>query len=105
MARRALCVGINDYPGTGSDLRGCVNDAADWSSELDRRGYQVESLLNKTATRVKILAALEHLISSSSSGDSLVFMFSGHGSWLPDDSGDEVDSRDEMLCPYDINRG
>ena len=25
MAKKtALCIGINDYPGTGSDLRGCV---------------------------------------------------------------------------------
>src|SRR5690606_32234458 len=23
--KRALCVGINDYPGTGNDLSGCVN--------------------------------------------------------------------------------
>ena len=30
MAKRALCIGINDYPGTGSDLAGCVNDAHDW---------------------------------------------------------------------------
>ena len=27
MTKRALCIGINDYPGTGSDLTGCVNDA------------------------------------------------------------------------------
>lgn len=26
--KKALLVGINNYPGTGSDLRGCVNDAA-----------------------------------------------------------------------------
>ena len=27
MAKRAFCVGINDYPYDGSDLNGCVNDA------------------------------------------------------------------------------
>ena len=26
MAKRALLVGINDYPGTQNDLQGCVND-------------------------------------------------------------------------------
>ena len=31
MAKHALCIGINDYPGTGSDLSGCVNDANDWA--------------------------------------------------------------------------
>jgi len=29
MTKKALCIGINDYPGTGSDLAGCVNDADD----------------------------------------------------------------------------
>lgn len=30
MANRAPCIGVNDYPGSGMDLRGCVNDAKDW---------------------------------------------------------------------------
>ena len=30
MTKKALCIGINDYPGTDSDLQGCVNDATDW---------------------------------------------------------------------------
>jgi hypothetical protein len=29
MAKKVLCIGINDYPGTDSDLSGCVNDAND----------------------------------------------------------------------------
>ena len=36
MAKKlALCIGINDYPGTDSDLSGCVNDANDWAANLD----------------------------------------------------------------------
>jgi len=27
MGKHALCIGIDDYPGTDSDLAGCVNDA------------------------------------------------------------------------------
>ena len=34
MAKRALCVGINDYPIRGMDLKGCVNDAQDWARAL-----------------------------------------------------------------------
>jgi hypothetical protein len=102
MAKRALCVGINDYPGTNSDLSGCVNDANDWATELKTRGYQVATLLDKQATRQNMVDALTKLVTSGSAGDSLVFTFSGHGSWLPDDSGDEPDGRDEMLCPYDV---
>ena len=31
MTKRALCVGINDYPIRGMDLKGCVNDAKAWA--------------------------------------------------------------------------
>ena len=103
MAKRALCVGINDYPGTDSDLSGCVNDANDWAEVLNARGYEVTRLLDGQATRQALVEALTNLVSTARAGDSLVFTFSGHGSWLPDDDGDEPDGRDEMLCPYDIN--
>ncbi len=88
MTKRALCVGINDYPGTNSDLSGCVNDAKDWSQELQSRGYEVTTLLDKQAKRQALVDALTDLASNTHAGDSLVFTFSGHGSWLPDDSGD-----------------
>jgi hypothetical protein len=32
--KRALCVGINDYPVAGADLKGCVNDAKAWAALL-----------------------------------------------------------------------
>jgi hypothetical protein len=48
---------------------------------------------------------LEELMSKAEEGDDLVFTYSGHGSWLPDDDGDEVDGRDEMLCPHDVSSG
>ena len=102
MARRALCVGINDYPGTDMDLAGCVNDAKDWEALLASRGYAVEHLHDADATRARIVEGLRALVRGSSDGDALVFTFSGHGSWLPDDDSDEADARDEMLCPFDV---
>ena len=39
MAKRALCIGVNNYPGTHMDLEGCVNDAQDWAAELGARGF------------------------------------------------------------------
>jgi metacaspase-1 len=104
MAKHALCVGINDYPGTGSDLSGCVNDANDWAEVLATRGYQVATLLDGAAKRAGMVKALEALIDKGQSGDTLVFTFSGHGSWIPDENGDEDDARDEMLCPHDISK-
>lgn len=102
MAKRALCVGINDYPGTHMDLAGCVNDARDWQAVLRARGYQVDCLLDADATAARIKEALRALLAGSTAGDSLVFTFAGHGSWLPDDQADEPDARDEMMCPYDV---
>jgi hypothetical protein len=103
MAKRALCVGINDYPGTGQDLSGCVNDALDWVAELKTRGYGVCQLLDAQATRAEMVRQLNELVQGAADGDDLVFTYSGHGSWLPDEDGDEKDQRDEMLCPYDID--
>jgi metacaspase-1 len=100
--KRALCVGINDYPGTELDLAGCVNDAEDWRALLEGRGYTVDALHDADATRARLLHGLQELIACGADGDSLVFTFSGHGSWLPDEDRDEPDARDEMLCCYDV---
>ena len=41
--KRALCVGINDYPYDGSDLNGCVPDATEWGKLLvDHFGFSWE---------------------------------------------------------------
>lgn len=105
MARNALCIGINDYPGTGNDLRGCVNDANDWADALAARGFTVSKLLNSQATKAAMVAAFDALISGAREGDTVVITFSGHGTLAPDTSGDEIDGYDEALCPYDIQQG
>ena len=102
MANRALCVGINDYPGSDMDLAGCVNDARDWQTLLERRGHHVDHLHDSEATRARIVEALKAVIGQAGEDDSVVFTFSGHGSWLPDDDRDEPDARDEMMCPHDV---
>jgi hypothetical protein len=104
MSNRALCVGINNYPGTNMDLAGCVNDAKDWCELLERRGYAVDVLCDREGTRARIVEALRTVIGQATDTDSVVFTFSGHGSWLPDDDRDEPDARDEMMCPYDVMR-
>lgn len=100
--RAALCIGINNYPGTNMDLRGCVNDMNDWAAELDRRGYGVSTLQDAAATREGMRGAMAKLLSDARSGDALVITFSGHGSYTPDEDGDESDGYDEGLCGYDV---
>lgn len=102
MVRHALCIGINDYPGTKSDLFGCVNDANDWAVELRNRKFTtVTTLLDRSATKAAIVSAMRKLIATATVGDLVVLTYSGHGTWVPDESGDELDARDEALCPHD----
>lgn len=101
---RALCVGINDYQGTDNDLSGCVNDANDWKEALESRGFTVAQLLDKQAKKDAILANLTELVGSAASGDLIVFQYSGHGSYIFDEDGDEPDGTDEVLCPWDIDQ-
>jgi len=104
MAKKmALCIGINNYPGTDSDLSGCVNDANDWTDALTKRGFTVQQLLDRKATKAGILKAMKTIIGSAKKGDSIIFQYSGHGSYVPDLDGDEPDGHDECLCPYDID--
>ena len=102
MAKNALCIGINNYPGTHMDLQGCVNDANDWAAALGERGFKVAKLLDDQATKAAMVKAMNDQIGKASKGDSLVITFSGHGTYQPDEDGDEVDGLDEALCPYDL---
>ncbi|MES2320224.1 MAG: caspase family protein [Pseudomonadota bacterium] len=105
--RRALCVGINDYP--TAPLAGCVADVALWEDVLRTAGFEVSSLLDAHATRAAIVGALKRMVVSSQPGDVLVFQYSGHGTQVPDLNGDEAggDSPglDEAICPVDFATG
>ena len=87
MAKHALCIGINDYPGTENDLTGCVNDAHDWAAVLGNRGFTVNLLLDAAATKVAMVTAMVQTIANARSGELVVFTYSGHGTWVPDPRG------------------
>ena len=105
--KHALCVGINDYPVRGADLKGCVNDAKAWAAVLvERFGFvagNVVVLLDKQATKQRILTELDRLIATATSGDVVVFTNSSHGTYVADDNGDET-RYDEAMCPYDMKQ-
>lgn len=105
MTKRALCVGINDYPGTGADLRGCVNDARDWAAKLTELGYECVTVLDSGASKSTVVTYLKAMVGQAKFGDRIVFTYSGHGTWLPDKDGDEIDGRDEALVMYDYSVG
>src|SRR5690606_34312966 len=100
---RALCVGIDQY--RDSPLQGCVRDAQTWAGVLAGLQFDVTTLLDGSATREAILAALRAMISAARPGDSLIFQYSGHGSQVEDLNGDESDRYDETLVPIDYDTG
>ena len=106
MAKRAYCVGINDYAGDGSDLKGCVNDARTWADLLvahyDFPRSDVRLALDTEATKSNMVAGLHHLLAGARPGDVLVFTNSSHGTYKAEQGGDEP-TYDEALCPYDVS--
>ncbi len=107
MAKRALLIGINKYRVPGADLRGCLNDVTDMRAALiDCCGFaegDITVLTDYDATKANMQRGMESLIANSKPGDVLLLHYSGHGSNVPDKSGDEADHRDEILCPTDLD--
>ena len=106
MVKRAVCVGINDYPGVKADLKGCVNDAKAWSALLlEHYGFSspnVKVLLDAQATKANVMVGIKWLLAGAAAGDTLVFTNSSHGTYLVDTSGDE--EYDQALCPFDCDK-
>jgi len=105
--RRALLVGINDYPAPEDRLEGCANDVFLFSSVLQECGFaaaDIRVVLDRRATTRGILQRLEWLLDGAAADDQLVFYYSGHGAQLPAYAPDEqVDHQDECLVPYDFD--
>jgi hypothetical protein len=107
MAKRALLIGVNRYRLPGADLRGCVNDVRNIQATLITRykfaKRDIATLLDFAATKKAIEAAISGLVRRGRRGDVLLVHYSGHGSNVPDDDGDEAEGRDEILCPTNLD--
>ncbi len=107
MAKRAVLIGINRYQIPGADLRGCVNDVKNLSSVLTRfYGFpkgNITVVTDYRATKKAMEAAIQRLVAKTRRGDVLLLHYSGHGSNVPDNNGDEADNRDEILCPTNLD--
>lgn len=101
----AVLVGIN-YKNTHNELYGCINDTKNIQTLLQTKyGFNNFIFLtdetNKKPTKQNILTALTNLLVNSISGDSLFFLYSGHGTCTTDLNGDEADGQDELIVPID----
>ena len=100
--RFAVLVGISDYPGTEEDLGGGpLNDVKLMADLLvNKFGFDPSDILMLTdaqATKTNIHTAFVTFLAKAPENGVVVFYFSGHGTQLPDDSGDEPDGLDETL--------
>ncbi|MCD6360307.1 MAG: caspase family protein [Armatimonadetes bacterium] len=107
VTRRAVCVGISDYVGTGSDLSYCDDDARDFADALaassNWNASNIEVIVDRQATDTNIWAALNSMAAASDSDDQCVFFFSGHGGRGTDYAPlDEPDDKDEYICETDL---
>ncbi|KAI5420985.1 metacaspase-4 [Lathyrus oleraceus] len=112
MAKKAVLIGIN-YPGTKAELRGCVNDV--WRMHkclIERYGFSeddVTVLIDTDSsytepTGKNIRRVLSELIRSAEEGDVLFVHYSGHGTRLPAETGEDDDTGfDECIVPSDMN--
>lgn len=109
----ALLIGINSYD--KANLSGCENDSRAIKKLLVERfsfksdSEHIKELYSKDATRQAILSAFKNQLidkakklKKEGKEGIFVFQYSGHGSQVPDVSGDEADGRDETICPVDV---
>jgi len=106
-AKRALLVGINNYPNAEDRLEGCVNDVFLMSSVLQECGFPPESIrvcLDERATAKGILDRLQWLLDEPRAGEERVFFYSGHGARIPEYGENfEPDRQTESLVPWDFD--
>jgi Caspase domain/Domain of unknown function (DUF4384) len=107
---RALLIGIDDYESPiAKDLEGCENDTKllrDFLiSKFGFKDQDIKTLVNESATEASIKRYVqEWLIDGTKWGDRVFFAYSGHGSRVPDISGDEsYDHMDEVIAVYDVS--
>lgn len=110
--KKALLVGCN-YPGTKAELKGCINDVKRMQRCLiDRFGFSEDNITvlidtderYTQPTGANIRGAMTDLVSNAQDGDILFFHYSGHGTRLPAEAGeDDSTGFDECIVPCDMN--
>ena len=109
--QKALLIGIGEYPHLPpkNQLSAPPNDVRAMRKFLiDEWGFSktdIRALVDEDAAKSEILDALGNwLPGATRAGDRVVIYYSGHGSKIPDDNGDESDGKDETFVPSDYGR-
>lgn len=103
---RALLVGVGKYQAPGNNLPGIdldINLMKQMAGHLGFKSSQIKVLRDSEATLAGIEQAIRSwLVSGVGADDRVLFYFSGHGSFIPDQNNDESDKADEVLLPTDM---
>ena len=104
---RAVIVGIEDYQSM-TDLSYTIDDAEDMRNVLlaytNWNDSNIQFLTDVDASKGEIESAISTMATLEDADDVCLFFFSGHGSRIPDDDDEEVDSYDEVICPWDTTK-
>ena len=102
--KRALVIGISDYPKSDADSWEKINGANDAElivPILQDQGFETTKICNEAATAEKIRKALDTLVKTCRTGDIVYLHFSCHGQPFEDLNGDEKYGWDASIIPYD----
>lgn len=107
--KKAVLVGIN-YKNSDLQLRGCINDVRNMTQMLTTNfGFEKDNMKilteedSVTPTKTNIIENIVWLTKDTKPGDTVVFYYSGHGSYVKDTTNDEIDGKDEVLVPLDYD--
>jgi hypothetical protein len=105
--KRAILIGSN-YKNTGYPLNGCVNDVNTMAQLFESWGFQITKMTDLSPgdlfpTKVNIINKLNYMVDTLEDFGTLVVYYSGHGSRVADQNGDEVSGKDSVIVPNDFN--
>ena len=99
--RRALVIGLGEQLDTNWSKINGDKDVYYVKKILQKCDYKdIKTLVNKQATKSRIVSAFKSLSSRCEAGDVVYIHYSGHGQQVTDVNGDE-DNWDESWIPYD----
>lgn len=105
---RALLIGVGKYAKPADNLSGIDLDLAsakDIARGLGFQESQIHTLLDEQATLKGVRGEIQNWLSNGAQPDDRVLLYySGHGSQIPDENGDEDDGVDEVLVLHDADR-
>jgi metacaspase-1 len=96
-------VDVSQYPGYIIPvLSGCINDANSMNTVAKAAGFATSNvLIDAQATAMNIKNKISEAASQLCAGDIFFLTYSGHGSQVPDESGEEDDGQNETWVCYD----